>query len=373
MVDQRFLRNCRIFCGLLGLGTLSVSCGLDSTEFQLSSAVSGLQKCVGKDFVQGVDVSEWQENVDWAAVARQGYQFAYVRVSYGTEIKDAYFQKNWIGSKRAGLLRGAYQYFLPDADVQQQVDIMLSALGKMEPGDLPPVIDVEETGGLSPDRLEQKIALWVNQIREKTGLEPIIYTGAYFWRDEVASAAFLRSPLWLAHYTDVANGVCAGDPSPWPRFHFWQWTDKGRVNGIQGNVDLNAFRGTLAELKALAVPSLTNRFCPDPYAWDKNSNLCVNDQNALGPFPKRMQDTCIAQGGGTKECQSDRWNKELATALRGSGLCPLGTQWDSRMKVCHDTTHAYGPFDKEAVQRCVKFQGGQACYSMRYKLSFFQS
>ena len=81
-----------------------------------------------------------------------------------------------------------------------------------------------------------------------TGKAPIIYTGKYFWQDNVKSTAFGTSPLWIAAY----GPTCPNLPVPWSIWRFFQYSDKGHVAGISGNVDVDRFNGSLAELEAFA-------------------------------------------------------------------------------------------------------------------------
>ena len=94
----------------------------------------------------GLDVSYYQDTIDWPKVRHAGLRFAFIRVSDGTTVDDPMFDKNWAGAKRAGLLRGAYQHFRPDENVRAQADMMIAAL-MHDGGELPPVIDVEVDGG----------------------------------------------------------------------------------------------------------------------------------------------------------------------------------------------------------------------------------
>src|SRR5207245_6673392 len=90
---------------------------------------------------------------------------------------------------------------------------------------------------------------WVDRVKAGTGIDPIIYTGKYFWRDQVgAPASFANNPLWIAQYTTL----CPDLPSPWGTWALWQYKDTGAVSGITGDVDMDKFNGSLDELNALA-------------------------------------------------------------------------------------------------------------------------
>ncbi len=118
--------------------------------------------------------------------------------------------------------------------------------------DLPPVLDLEERGGLAPDALDRWVAEWTDTVVARTGRRPIVYTGPHFWADAMAgSGHFADSPLWYAHHTD------ADDPGPvfggWTAWTLWQWSDTGSVPGISVVVDLDRLQGGGPALEALAA------------------------------------------------------------------------------------------------------------------------
>jgi lysozyme len=193
----------------------------------------------------GLDVSYYQDTIDWPKVRHAGLRFAFIRVSDGTTVDDPMFDKNWAGAKRAGLLRGAYQHFRPDENARAQADMMIAAL-MHDGGELPPVIDVEVDGGKRPDEIAARVRVWIERVRDKLHVEPMVYTGPEFWRDRVGGAD-VGVPLWVAHYTRE----CPTVPAPWERWTYWQHTDSGRVPGINGPVDLDLFAGTVDDLRRL--------------------------------------------------------------------------------------------------------------------------
>jgi lysozyme len=195
----------------------------------------------------GIDVSYYQNTIEWKRVRKAGVLFAFVRVSDGTTVPDPMFVKNWDGARKAGIMRGAYQYFRPDQSATAQADLLIAAV-KQDPGELPPVIDVENTGGKSPKAIAKAIRIWVDRIRDKLGVEPIVYTGPDFWGNYVDSDDFASQPLWLAHYTTA----CPTVPEPWRVWTFWQYSDRGTVPGIDTPVDLDLFAGTFADLQEFA-------------------------------------------------------------------------------------------------------------------------
>jgi lysozyme len=204
-------------------------------------------RCADGATVEGLDVSYYQGKVNWASVKASGRAFAIARISDGG-YHDPDFATNWSGMKAAGLIRGAYPFFEPSQDPVTQANIVIAAVGKLGNGDLPVTLDVEVTGSESASVINSRIHTWFDHVKAGTGKSPIIYTGKYFWQDNVASNDFVNSPLWIAAY-----GVsCPNIPGPWTNWKFFQYTDKGSVPGIAGGVDLDKFNGTLADLEAFA-------------------------------------------------------------------------------------------------------------------------
>jgi len=204
--------------------------------------------CATGSTTKGIDVSKWQGTINWPKVKTAGVEFAFIRVSDGNNTIDGKFAANWASAKSAGVIRGAYQFFRPTQNVSAQAQKMIAAYGTYTPGDLPPVMDAEDHGGLSPATLASRIRAWTAQVEAALGVRPIVYTGKYFWRDEVGGPSFAPSVLWIAQYTSL----CPDIPAPWTKWTFWQHTDSGTVSGISGPVDMNRFNGTLADLRAYA-------------------------------------------------------------------------------------------------------------------------
>jgi lysozyme len=192
----------------------------------------------------GIDVSYYQGDIGWTRVRGAGVHFAFIRVSDGATIPDSKFTANWAGAKRAGVLRGAYQFFRPEESPIDQANVLVRALRTHGAGELPPVIDIEVTGGLPLATVVANARVWIEHVRAQLGVEPIVYTNPGMWA-YTGAGALGRQTLWLAHYTEQ----CPTVPAPWSRWTFWQYTDAGRVDGIDGAVDLDVFDGPPDELR----------------------------------------------------------------------------------------------------------------------------
>jgi lysozyme len=233
----------------LGIGLLAIAVAVGVYVLVLHGGEDGKrpprpQECKLGPTTPGIDVSYYQGEITWSRVRRAGIRFAFIRVSDGTEVFDVRFEDNWRGAHRAKILRGAYQFFRPEQSPIDQANLLIRTLRAHGAGELPPVIDIEETGGLPLATVVERAQQWIARVRAELKVEPIVYTNPAMWQYRGAPELASQT-LWLAHYTEQ----CPSIPAPWTRWTFWQYTDDGRVPGIEGAVDLNVFDGTLADLK----------------------------------------------------------------------------------------------------------------------------
>jgi len=224
--------------------------GLRELELDLLAPLDpSAATCADGTTTFGIDVSKWQADIDWADVKADGVKYAFIRVSHGVNTIDAFFDDNWEGAGAQGILRGAYQFFEPGQNAMTQADILLDRMGPLQPGDLPPVIDVESHGNLPAAEVAAAVKTWVDHVEAELGVKPIVYTGRYFWQDYVKSPAFADYPLWIAHYTSG----CPNLPLQWADWTFHQYSDKGSVDGVDGPCDVNKFNGDVNALLDFAV------------------------------------------------------------------------------------------------------------------------
>ena len=196
-------------------------------------------------YADGIDISHWQGTVTWSKVKSDGVTFAFMKATEGTYYTDPTLRTNWTGAERQGIYRGAYHFARPSVgSAAAQARYFVSKVGSFDdPGDLPPVLDLEATGGLGPAALRTWVKTWLETTEQLTGRTPILYFSPYFWIDHLGnSTAFARYPLWIAHYTTGSPKV----PGGWSTWTFWQRTSSGSVSGIGGHVDMNRFNGTSA-------------------------------------------------------------------------------------------------------------------------------
>jgi lysozyme len=200
--------------------------------------------------IHGIDVSKYQDNIDWQSVKEMRVEdvqigFAFMKATEGNSNEDRQFKRNWKRSKEAGLPRGAYHFFIASKSGKTQAENFISTV-QLEPGDLPPVLDVEQSNGVKGEKLRERVKEWLTTVENYYGVKPIIYTNVDFYK-QLLKDDFDHYPLWVAHYLQKEK------PRIYRDWHFWQHSEQGHVNGILYKVDFNVFNGDSAEFKNLLI------------------------------------------------------------------------------------------------------------------------
>ncbi len=200
--------------------------------------------------IHGIDVSKYQDMIAWEEVQAMKVKeiqlgFAFIKATEGIGKTDPHFSRNWKRSKLNNMIRGAYHFFIASKDGRMQAEHFISKVD-LEPGDLPPVLDVEQSNGTSNAQLKKELIKWLDIVENHYGVRPIIYTNVDFYKRNLG-ADFDKYPLWVAHYYELRQ----------PRIDrgwvFWQHSDEGHVNGIISKVDFNVFSGDSLEFRNLLI------------------------------------------------------------------------------------------------------------------------
>ena len=203
---------------------------------------------------KGLDVSTWNGAIDWARVAHAGYRFTFAKATEGTSYNDPTYTTNRNGSEGAGLVFGAYHFARPSggtlagatASAIRQADHFLATAGP-QPGELPPVLDLEVTGNLAKSRLLAWTLTWIGEIYARTGVEPFVYTSPLFWKGHLGdstSVAAAGTGLWIAHWTSKSAPLVPAQNWNGDGWRFWQWTDCVSVPGVKHCSDGDRMNGT---------------------------------------------------------------------------------------------------------------------------------
>jgi len=194
--------------------------------------------------IQGIDVSRWQSEIDWVRVKDAGTRFAFIKATEGGDLLDERFRENWREAKAAGVPRGAYHFVFWCRSARDQLNWFIKQVPK-DPDALPPVLDVEWNNESScprtnPTKARAKMREILAGMERHYGKRPVIYTDINFHADVLEDTReFDDYPFWIR--STAAPPHHRYTQRPW---EFWQFTTTGRVPGIVGDVDRNAFFGT---------------------------------------------------------------------------------------------------------------------------------
>ena len=238
-----------IGCVALAMAALVSGCGgpgpLESDR-AFSGNVFSSNHLKPKDYpIHGIDVSKFQGDIDWNAVANSGVKFAWIKATEGGDRADARFQANWEGAKSAGIPHGAYHFIYWCRPPLEEINYF-EQNAPVEDDALPPVLDAEATPTsptcrrhVAQDEAIADMQVMLQEMERHYRKRPIIYTTVDFYEANLSNGALVDYPIWVRstkHHPAVKYGSRA--------WHFWQYQSDGRVPGIGGDVDKDAFYGT---------------------------------------------------------------------------------------------------------------------------------
>lgn len=201
----------------------------------------------------GIDVSHYQGVIDWEKLHAKNeigdsipFHFVIIKATEGAMIADPAHDDYWEDARSSKAVLGAYHYFLPNVSVAKQFK-NFTANSNLRKGDLPPIIDIEETRGCPKKQLVDSLKIMVKKLHSHYKKKPIIYSNITFIRDFLMDD-FSAYPFWIAHYEqpDIA-------PPKNCNWIFWQFTDKGKGFCTKECIDINAFYGTKSQLKEMTL------------------------------------------------------------------------------------------------------------------------
>lgn len=186
----------------------------------------------------GIDISRYQGTVDFDRVAADGIDIVYMRAGEGNDYIDPEYERNYQQAREAGLKSGAYLYVTATTvdEGREQAKFFASLLQGKEFA-CRPVMDFENLRGLNRQTANDIALAFLQTLEEETGVTPAIYTGAYKV-EAVWDADLAAYPLWIAEYGAEEPKTTGA----WKEWSGFQYTDKGQVDGIDGDVDLDRFR-----------------------------------------------------------------------------------------------------------------------------------
>ena len=201
--------------------------------------------------IYGIDVSRYQGTINWnrlrnALIDRLPIRFVIIKSTEGDSHIDTKFRDNFSNAKEHGFIRGVYHFWSNKSSARRQAYFFL-AMVHLQPGDLPPVLDVEhKPKNISTEEFQQNILTWLHIVEDRYHVKPIIYTYYKFKDQYLSDSRFDDYPYWIAHYY-VNQMEYQG------AWKFWQHTDAGRLPGIKGYVDLDIYNGSFYDLQQLLI------------------------------------------------------------------------------------------------------------------------
>lgn len=206
---------------------------------------------------EGIDVSDWQGYIDYNQVKNSGIEIVYIKSSQGINVKDPYFEVNYENAKANNLKVGFY-HFLTATNIQeaeQQATFFASVISGKQP-DCKLALDYEQFGGVNKEQINQIAMAFIQKVKELTKKQVIIYSDLYNTESTFSRELAEQGELWLAYYGDYKN--LEGVNSGWNSFIGVQYTDRGNVPGIRGNVDRDLFSEEVFLDDSSEIPSTEN-------------------------------------------------------------------------------------------------------------------
>lgn len=290
----------------------------------------------GATYAQGIDVSHYQGSIDWTQAAAEA-TFAFAKATEGTTLVDVTYPVNRMGAESVGVKLGAYHFARPSgsgdaaitADAIAEADFFLS-IAQPQPGELPPVLDLETTGGLKPADLLTWTSAWLAEISARTGLQAIVYTSPNFWKNALGDSglpALDGTQLWVAHWTTASAPLVPASNWGGAGWTFWQWTSHGRVPGIGPQVDRDRYKGA-------SVAGAVIRPYPTGIPVVSSPPTIVGSAQT----GKRVTAVPGAFGGGKPVTFAYQWQRCDAS---GQGCAPIpGATADTYLPAAADIGHA---------------------------------
>ncbi|WP_373482505.1 glycoside hydrolase family 25 protein [Acetobacterium sp.] len=199
--------------------------------------------------VKGVDLSAYQGDVDWALLADQNIDFAFIKATEGDDYVDTKFKTNWEESQKTQLKVGAYHFLNYDTTGKAQAKNFIDNV-PVSARNLPPVVDLElygiyEDNALPKEQVKVILDELLKELEDNYGVKPIIYTTHRIFKMYIGTD-YKDYPIWIVdldnYWPDaLENGEI---------FTFWQYSHRGMMDGYDGDetfIDMNLYNGTYAE------------------------------------------------------------------------------------------------------------------------------
>lgn len=189
---------------------------------------------------EGIDVSDWQGYIDYGQVKNSGIDIVYIKASQGTNVKDPYFEINYENAKANNLKVGFYHYLVATSIEEAENEaIFFSSVISGKQADCKLALDYEQFSGIEAEQINQIALAFIQKVEELTKKQVIIYSDLDNSQNIFNSELASQGELWIAYYGDYRN--LENITSSWNTFIGVQYTDQGKVPGVNVNVDRDLF------------------------------------------------------------------------------------------------------------------------------------
>ena len=269
--------------------------------------------------IKGIDVSSFQGKPDWSKVSNSGVKFAILRIHQKSGV-DTSFEHNYKGCKSNGILIGGYKYSyaLTPAQAIDEAEDVLSVLGGRGL-DFPVFYDLEwsQQRSLGKQAIENVAIAFLTRIK-KAGYKVGIYCNLD-WYNNVLTDALKKYDCWIARYPASDNGSVQERLRPNVGVG-WQYSSKGKVSGISGNVDMDVFytdyrteqKGevTVAKTKLQKFTELGDYYASNGGYLEKKSNAYLDDFKKNAGYNNYTKFARDVNSWGQPGCQAQPWCAE---------------------------------------------------------------
>ncbi len=197
--------------------------------------------------IRGIDISAFQKQIDWPNLDRREVDFIIIKATEGGDFKDRSFPDNWRNSGQTNIPRGAYHFFTFCKPGKTQAQNFIDTV-PVESNTLPPIIDLEFIGNCktrpSVAVLKQELQDYIAEVQKTYQQTPILYTTEEFY-DAYLQHEFTPNPIWISNFYRQPRLI---DGRRWT---LWQYTERGRVKGVETLVDRNVFNGSKEQFQEL--------------------------------------------------------------------------------------------------------------------------
>ncbi len=206
------------------------------------------------ELYNGIDVSQWQGKIDFKQVSKAGIDIVYIRASEGSNYIDPYFKENYEEAKKNGLKVGFYHYLTArtTSEAVEEAEFFVSNIKGTNP-DCKIAMDFEVFGDLSIDEINKISEKFLDTVQRLSGKECVIYSDAFNASNTFNESLAKKYAIWVADYF-VEEPANNGKWSSWVGF---QYTDIGRVDGINGSVDRDYFTNGILLNNTSKIPTDT--------------------------------------------------------------------------------------------------------------------